>query len=334
MSPNSLKTTDSSQDLEFRSIWEELYNPKDPDCPVRLAIRNTAWRHRPDHIWKQDFEGALPGRMYQKLRANFYNAKKSGMPPHVWRTKIGKLTKTAKSAAKDERNYIIEGARSKCKPKFDQLDTSDLPAASKFNKANSSEPDNPTPALSMQCNPLVSGDSHDPCDFVRRFVIEGFQSPTFHTDLEHIRSCDSCLNLFQKVAAEFAKLSDLQAVDRECACLLRKLGMWRNATELLLAVLDIIEQQLVLLGYSIPGRQAENGNPTMYLVVPDSAEERQQIIRGTMREGLAIAYNLRSLGYRGPLRRPLPASSRKMSAPPVDDVPRISTIQVHTENAR
>jgi len=121
-------TNDSANNYhqEFETIWGELYNPEDRDCPVSAAIRHTAWRRRPNYIGLGDFKKALYGRMYQKLKANFLNKRKAGMSAEEWRQEIGKLTKTANSAAGEE-VHALKG-RSKSEPIVYQLDDRDLSA--------------------------------------------------------------------------------------------------------------------------------------------------------------------------------------------------------------
>ena len=230
-----------------------------------------AWRRRPNHIDPADFEAASPGRMYQKVRANFLEARRAGTSIEEWRRNVGKLTKTADWAARDEVRVIIEGLRSKSNPEIRQLTYSDIATREDTNSEDDTsrpEPAQKTNAIDEITTPTRA--LHDS----RGFVLSCVQGECRSRDqLEHFRVCEDCQTTLKTVndcLADFVVVASVRAVNREHVSLIDDLELRSGAIQFLIACrrsqfakkedIDILDRNLDALGFRVPRQQRDGSH--------------------------------------------------------------------------
>jgi hypothetical protein len=285
MKTANAQTTSLPYEQEFEATWSELYDPENGACPVWMAIRKTAWRSRPNYVDLVEFEKALIGRMYSKLRANFINKRKEGMTLEEWRTSVGKLSTTAKSAALEEARQIVEGSRSNAKPKVYQLADWRADLGPQCDTVADEEVLLEVPSGEGPVEPALGPEtSHAPSEVVSRFLERISPCDEQASYLEHFRVCDRCLALLQSIKYLLLKTfisGETVEISPTLVAVVDALEVREDIVDVNLIMKRWIDWELTYFRSLPPGFQV-----VLYELVQRLATARSVVV-----------HNLKSLGY-------------------------------------
>lgn len=161
----------------FESLWSQLYDIGNPQCPVSIAIRKNI-HHRPYYIDPADFSARVLGCLYYKLARYF-----SKRSVHAWKLNTRNpeawLCWFARNSAIQESREIVEGIRwGDARPTFRERQEVTSP-------------------------PL--DEQHDSILIVSQVLFDGLRSQNrkecFH---DHIELCDGCQTAYKEVSCQLS----------------------------------------------------------------------------------------------------------------------------------